>query len=96
MKLDKEELELLESYEAEAFRRVQDFKTERARLESAAWKTLRKDRRINIRISSRDLEMIQKKAIREGLPYQTLISSVLHRYVNGKQQDVEQAPGPGA
>ena len=46
--------------------------------------TLIKDKRINIRISSKDLEKIQVTAIKEGLPYQTLISSVLHKYVTGQ------------
>jgi len=46
--------------------------------------TFRKDRRINIRISEKDLVDIQKKAVEEGIPYQTLISSVLHKYVSGR------------
>ena len=45
--------------------------------------TFRKDRRLNIRISSKDLEAIQKRALVEGLPYQTLIASVLHKYAAG-------------
>jgi len=47
----------------------------------------RKDQRINIRISSKDLEAIQKRALEEGLPYQTLISSLLHKYVSGRLRD---------
>ncbi|MBW1938036.1 MAG: hypothetical protein JRI67_04590 [Deltaproteobacteria bacterium] len=53
-------------------------------MEEAARKTLQKNRRINIRISSRDLERIQKKATKEGIPYQTLISSTLHKLVRPK------------
>lgn len=49
--------------------------------------TFKKDKRINIRISSKDLEAIQIKALEEGLPYQTLIASVLHKYVNGQLVD---------
>ena len=45
--------------------------------------TFRKDKRVNIRISEKDLLDIQKRAIRQGIPYQTLISSVLHKYLNG-------------
>ena len=45
--------------------------------------TLRKDKRVNIRISEKDLLALQKRAVRQGIPYQTLISSVLHKYVNG-------------
>jgi hypothetical protein len=45
--------------------------------------TLRKDKRVNIRISEKDLLALQKRAVHQGIPYQTLISSVLHKYVNG-------------
>ena len=50
--------------------------------------TFRKDRRLNIRLSSKDLEAIQKRALAEGLPYQTLISSLLHKYASGRLKDV--------
>jgi hypothetical protein len=50
--------------------------------------TFRKDRRLNIRLSSKDLEAIQKRALAEGLPYQTLISSLLHKYASGRLQEV--------
>jgi len=46
--------------------------------------TFRKDRRVNIRISSKDLEAIQKRALEEGLPYQTLIASLLHKFASGR------------
>ena len=49
----------------------------------AARNTARKDRRVNIRISSQDLELLQARALREGIPYQTLMASVLHKYVHG-------------
>ena len=49
----------------------------------AARNTARKDRRVNIRISSHDLELLQARALREGIPYQTLMASVLHKYVHG-------------
>jgi predicted DNA binding CopG/RHH family protein len=45
--------------------------------------TFRKERRVNIRISEKDLNAIQSRALEEGIPYQTLMSSVLHKYVNG-------------
>ena len=57
---------------------------ERARLKAAAHATSIKDRRVNIRLSSDDLNDIQVKALEEGVPYQTLIASVLHKYVNGR------------
>lgn len=56
-------------------------------LQTAARNTLNKDKRINIRISSRDLGALQRKANRYGMPYQTLISSVLHRYASGDLDD---------
>lgn len=49
--------------------------------------TYRKDRRLNIRLSSKDLEAIQIRALEEGLPYQTLISSLLHKYAAGRLKD---------
>ena len=45
--------------------------------------TLKKDKRLNIRISERDLVEIQRKALKEGLPYQTYVSSILHKFING-------------
>jgi predicted DNA binding CopG/RHH family protein len=53
-----------------------------------AEETIRKDKRINIRISSRDLEALQRRAIEEGLPYQSLVPSVLHKYVSGGFKDI--------
>ena len=60
MKLDKEELQILQDFERREFESIRHFKEEKLKLEEAAKKTLQKDRRINIRISSRDLELIQK------------------------------------
>ncbi len=83
MKLNKEEEDLLKSVERGEWRRIPDFEKESKRYQESARKTLRKDKRVNIRMTERDLVRIQKKAIEEGLPYQTLISSVLHKYING-------------
>lgn len=82
-KLDREEKELLESFEKGAWSSVRDRKAEVSRLGAAARATLRKNRRINIRLSDRDVIGLQAKAAEEGLPYQTLISSVLHKYLTG-------------
>ena len=57
---------------------------EKELLQEAARNTLNKDKRINIRISSRDLGSLQRRANRYGMPYQTLISSILHRYISGE------------
>ncbi|KQC13188.1 MAG: antitoxin [Desulfuromonas sp. SDB] len=83
MKLDKEEKEILESYEKGDFKSVANVKKEISKYREYAKHTLRKNKRINIRISERDLIHIQRKAVEEGLPYQTFISSILHKFVNG-------------
>lgn len=82
MKLDKEEAELLASVEAGEWRSVPNFAQEKKRAEKIAAATFKKDRRVNIRISTRDLHGLQKRALEEGIPYQTLISSILHKYVS--------------
>ena len=84
MKLDEEEQEILDAFEAGKLKRVPNMAQEIAKLQATATATFQKDSRINIRISSRDLRMLQKKALMEGLPYQTLIASPLHKYVEGR------------
>lgn len=86
-KLDKEEQELLRDFEDGNFKRAPRAKAEKAALEEAAKNTLQKDKRINIRISSRDLERLQRQAAREGIPYQTYISSSLHKLVTGRLKE---------
>lgn len=87
IKLDPEERALLQDFESGEFRSVltAERKKEIAR---ATEQTFKKDKRINIRISSRDLEAIQRRALEEGIPYQTLVSSILHKYVSGGLSDV--------
>ena len=84
MKLDAEEKDVLESFERGEWRSVRNLKREKRQAARYARATFRKDRRVNIRISSKDLEAIQKRALEEGLPYQTLIASVLHKYASGR------------
>ena len=81
--LDKDEKKLLTSFEREEWDSDPDIERRRKEMSDYAAETMRKDKRVNIRISSRDLRQIQRIALREGLPYQTLISSVLHKYING-------------
>ncbi len=81
--LDKEEKELLDSFENNEWKSVENVKERKVKMESYARATIRKDKRVNIRISERDLNELQRIALSEGLPYQTLISSILHKYVNG-------------
>jgi predicted DNA binding CopG/RHH family protein len=86
-KLNPEEQELLKAFEAGEFKSV--LKDERrTQLAKFAEETIKKDKRINIRISSRDLEALQRRALEEGLPYQSLVSSVLHKYVSGGLKDI--------
>ena len=87
MGTDADEKDLLESVERGEWRPAGGGKRERTRYARYARATFRKDRRLNIRLSSKDLEAIQKRALAEGLPYQTLISSVLHRYLKNRLVD---------
>ena len=84
MKLTKEEKEILDSVERGEWKRIPNYKKEAARYREAARATMRKDKRVNIRMTERDLVHFQKAAMHEGLPYQTFISSVLHKYINGR------------
>ena len=82
-KLNQEERGLLTSVERGEWRSVKNLERERARYRGYARATFKKDRRINIRLSTKDLETLQMLAIEEGLPYQTLVASILHKYVSG-------------
>lgn len=84
--LDHEEREILEAFEADTLRSVATA-AERSRLEASARGTQTKDQRINIRLTSEDLGALRARALQEGIPYQTLISSVLHKYVSGRLLD---------
>ncbi|UYM18529.1 CopG family antitoxin [Endozoicomonas euniceicola] len=85
--LDHEEQKLLEAVEAGEFESTLT-PARKAELEAMAAKTFTKDKRINIRITNRDLDAIKSKAQKEGIPYQTLISSIIHKYISGSLQDV--------
>lgn len=87
MKLNKEERETLRSVERGRWCSVRGIKKEIQRYREYARFTVRKDKRVNIRMSEKDLVRFQKEAMEQGLPYQTLISSVLHKYVNGHLVD---------
>lgn len=83
LKLDRDELDLLASYENQEWQSVKDRKEQSEKYQAYAHAMSRKDHRINIRVSEKDLRDLQKFALHEGIPYQTLIASVLHKYVNG-------------
>lgn len=83
-RLTKEERDLLKSVEHGEWKSVPLARSERQRFIAMARRTLRKNRRINIRLSEPDLEALQARAFQEGIPYQTLVTSVLHKYVTGQ------------
>ena len=80
--LTKEEQEILNSVERGKWKPVKNLAEEKKRLRQIARNTLNKLRNINIRLSERDLQKLKAKAVREGIPYQTLASSILHRSTN--------------
>jgi len=82
--LNSEEREILTSFENDEWKSDPDLERRKKIIRESAAYTIQKNKRVNIRISDRDLLEIKKRAGEEGLPYQTLISSVLHKYVNGK------------
>ena len=80
--LDQDEEELIAEYERGAFRPVKNQNMAKKEALEAAQRYTRKDARINIRLSTADLEMLKRRAAEEGLPYQSLIASILHKYVS--------------
>ena len=82
--LDREEQEIIESIERDEWVSVTNLPDAVAEARSIATATLRKDRRMNIRISDRDLKSLKARAAEDGIPYQTLVTSVLHKYVSGR------------
>jgi predicted DNA binding CopG/RHH family protein len=93
-KLDREEQEILSTFEAGEWQSVKEPNRllelqgyARATLAQPQEPKIAKDKRITLRLSSADLEGIQSRAIEEGIPYQTLISSVIHKYITGRLVD---------
>ena len=84
MKLDREEQELLQSIDRKEWKRVKNFDKEAIKLQQAAKNTLKKDQRISIRLAKYDLDGLKLKAVDEGIPYQTLIASLIHKYIIGR------------
>ena len=83
------EQEILASFERGEWKPIRNQKSEIARLRASAEATLLKNKRVNIRISSRVLEGLQARAAEEGVPYQTLMASVLHKFVSGRLVEPE-------
>ena len=83
MKLNKEEKAILDAYDKGKIKTSKPSKKEKEKIKSMAKNTFRKDRRVTIRLYDHDLKGIQKKAMEKGMPYQTLISAMIHQYVEG-------------
>ena len=81
--IDQEERDLMESLEKDDWKTVNDLEERKESAVMAAKNTLKKDKRINLRLTQKDYHDIQIKAVEEGIPYQTLISSIVHKYLNG-------------
>jgi predicted DNA binding CopG/RHH family protein len=84
--LDAEEQDLVDAFETGEFQSVMTPERKQF-IEAAALQACKKDKRINIKISERDLTAIQKRALEEGMTYQTLVASILHKYVSGTLYD---------
>ena len=85
--IDEEEKEIIESIERGEWVRVKDEEEEKKVAREAAEGTVKKNKRMNIRISERDLRRLKIRALEEGVPYQTLVSMVLHKYLSGKLKE---------
>ncbi len=81
---DPEEQDLLESFEAGEWEPVPGREAELKRYRDIARATFKKEMRVNIRLSRKDLDALQTRALEEGIPYQTLMASILHKYVSGR------------
>lgn len=83
-KFDDEEQEILDAFDADELLRAPDLEDRKVRHQLYAETMFNKDARINIRLSSKDPRGLQKKALSEGIPYQTLVASIIHKYVEGR------------
>jgi predicted DNA binding CopG/RHH family protein len=89
-KLTKEENKILKSFENNEWVPESNLLKRKKELMQYARNTLKKDKRLNIRISERDLVELQRKAVKEGLPYQTYVTSILHKFINGSLIEAQQ------
>ncbi len=83
----KEDKEIIESIENGEWKSIENLEEMKKKLITAASETAIKDYRINVRISKRDVEALKTRALEEGIPYQTLVTSILHKYVTGKLEE---------
>ncbi len=83
MKLDKEEAQILNAYDEGKMKLSTPSQADKTEIKALAENTFRKNRRVTIRLYDHDLKGIQKKALEKGIPYQTLISGMIHQYIEG-------------
>jgi predicted DNA binding CopG/RHH family protein len=88
MNLTKEEKELLKSYENEEWTSIKNLKKKKTEYQRYARNTAAKNKRINIRLSEKDLANLKAKSLEEGMPYQTLVGSIIHKYIYGKFKEL--------
>jgi predicted DNA binding CopG/RHH family protein len=86
-KLDSEEQNLVTSIEKDEWKSVQNFDQEKQRIQNISKNSLNKTKRITIRVTEADFQAAHVKAIEEGLAYQTLLSSIIHKYLTGRLRD---------
>ena len=89
--IDEEEKDFIESFERGEWQTVAGVVKDAEASREYARNTLKKDKRINIRLSEKDLEDLRVMAVENGIPYQTMISSVLHRFATGQLRDAKHA-----
>ena len=82
--IDREEKKLIETLERNTWKSSEDLESWKTLLSKTATNTLTKDHRMNIRITKNDLDGIKLRATEEGIPYQTLVASIIHKYVTGQ------------
>jgi predicted DNA binding CopG/RHH family protein len=87
IKFDEFEQELLDTYENDEFESIL-MPERKNQLMQMAHNTFRQDKRINIKISVRDWDAIQRRALEEGIPSQALVASIVHKYVSGSFYDI--------
>lgn len=89
MKLNNEEKNILQSVEDGEWESIDDIQNRKNEMQNIALNTIKENKRINIRISERDLLELKRKALEEGLPYQTYVARILHKFVNGKYSEIK-------
>ena len=88
MKLDKQEQAILESLERGEWKSVKNLEEEIKKARAQAVATAKKDARMNLRLSRRDMIALKSRALEEGIPYQTLVAGIIHKYVEGRLKEV--------